>query len=258
MSLMAGQTLNWFVPGRVGDLSRAYHIGGMGPGRSYVLGTVAVEKVFDLLSYAILFIAALLLIPLPGWIRDSGYTLTGITALITIGLIALALFPHWFLHQLERFSARLPGRLRSITLPRVQSAISSLDVLQKRSEILKLAIWSALVWGTAILTNHLTALALDIHLPLTAALVVLVALQVGIIAPGVPGRIGVFQYICILVLALFQVDNSTGLSYGILLQAIVLVPATLVSLLFMGYMGIGSPKVEEINTESLKSTEDSL
>jgi uncharacterized protein (TIRG00374 family) len=252
MSLMAGQTLNWFVPGRVGDLSRAYHIGGLGPGRSFVLGTVAVEKVFDLLSYAVLFLCALLLIPLPGWIRDSGYTLTGITALVTIGLIALALYPQWFLHQLERLTRRLPDRIRVLTLPRIQSAIRSLDVLQKRSELFKLAIWSVLVWGTAIWTNHLTALALDIHLPLTAALVVLVALQIGIIAPGVPGRIGVFQYLCILALALFQVDNATGLSYGILLQAIILVPTTLISLLFMGYLGIGPPKKEALADETLK------
>jgi uncharacterized membrane protein YbhN (UPF0104 family) len=217
--------------------------------------------VFDLLSYAVLFIGALLLIPLPGWIRDSGYTLTGITVLITIGLIALALYPQWFLCQLERIARHLPDRMQSMALPRIQSAIRSLGVLQKRSELLKLAIWSALVWGTAIWTNHLTALALDIHLPITAALVVLVALQIGIIAPGVPGRIGVFQYICILALALFQVDNATGLSYGILLQAIILVPATLISLLFMGYLGIGRPKMEShdsnpVQIEGIDSVEE--
>ena len=46
-----------------------------------------------------------------GWTLDSGYTLTEITVLITIGLITLASYPQWFLHQFERFSAQLPKRL---------------------------------------------------------------------------------------------------------------------------------------------------
>ena len=85
------------------------------------------------------------------------------------------------------------------------------------------------------------------------ALVVLVVLQVGISAPGVPGRIGVFQYLCILALALFQVDNATGLSYGILLQGIILVPTTLISLLFMGYLGVGPPNRDGLNNDGISS-----
>ena len=44
MILLAGQMLNTIFPARLGDLARAYVLGGMGPGRTYVLGTIVLEK----------------------------------------------------------------------------------------------------------------------------------------------------------------------------------------------------------------------
>ena len=248
MSLMTGQTLNWFLPARVGDVSRAYVIGGLGPGRSFVLGTVGVEKVVDMFSYVLLFVCALFLLPLPSWLSNSGYVFTALTLVIIFGVIALVSFPGWFLRQSERMMFWVPEGFRSKMVSRLTASLSSLGILSKGSGLLKLAFLSALVWGTAILTNHLTALALGLHLPLTAALVVLVVLQIGIILPGAPGRIGIFQYLCILALALFGIDQAVGFSYGILLQAIVLIPATLVSLFFFGFLGLGPKSINLLET----------
>ena len=47
MILLAGQMLNTVFPARLGDLTRAYVLGGKGPGRSFVLGTVVLEKILD-------------------------------------------------------------------------------------------------------------------------------------------------------------------------------------------------------------------
>lgn len=252
MALMTGQTLNWFLPGRVGDLSRAYVAGSSGPGRSFTLGTIAVEKVFDTIFYMLVFITTLFLLPLPSWINDSGYTLTVLTLVLVLGVLALASYPDWFVRQAERWTFWLPERERVKMVVRFQAGLASLKIFRSRTQILKLTLFSALVWITAAWTPYIVAQALELQVPLKAALVVLVVLQAGISLPGVPGRIGVFQYLCILALALFGVSQADGLSYGILLQAIILLPTTMISLFFFGVMGLGPVKIKTMQTSENK------
>lgn len=56
-ALLVGQMLNTFLPVRVGDLVRMRWVGRVGPGQSYTLGTIVLEKVLDLLGYALFFFA---------------------------------------------------------------------------------------------------------------------------------------------------------------------------------------------------------
>ncbi len=48
MVMLSGQMLNSLFPARLGDFARAYSLGGMGPGRTFVLGTIVLEKMFEL------------------------------------------------------------------------------------------------------------------------------------------------------------------------------------------------------------------
>ena len=95
-----------------------------------------------------------------------------------------------------------------------------------------------MIWLAALATNQLILLALDLRLPWTASLMVLVVLQVGITLPSVPGRIGVFEYLCILSLAVFGVAQAPALTYGILLHVVVLVPTTLAGLAAIWLLGL--------------------
>jgi hypothetical protein len=63
-------------------------------------------------------------------------------------------------------------------------------------------------------------------LPLTptAALVLLVALQVGTSLVSVPGNLGVFHAITVLVLTRFHADHATAVAYAIMLYAIAIIP----------------------------------
>ena len=237
-SLLIGQSLNNLYPGRVGDLSRAYVVGSQGPGRTFVLGTLGIEKVVEMFSYAVLFVILLLLIPLPDWVSSSGYTFAIIAVFVTIGVMLVTYQRGLVIRILERISGHFPERLQTYSKPRLRAGIDSLEVLQNNTDLLKLGLWSAIVWGTALLNNHLALLALNIHLPLTASLLVLIALQAGISIPSVPGRFGIFEYICVLALGVYGIDQATAFSYGILLHAIVMLPTTLLGLLFFASSGL--------------------
>jgi hypothetical protein len=245
VSHLAGQTLNTIFPARVGDLSRAYSIGGMGPGHVYVLGTVILEKVPDMIAFATLFLALLALMPLPGWLGSSGYTLVAVALVSCLAVAILVLRREAILRLLENGVNWLPQRLSVGVNEQVQSGFSALDALRNRWQLLKVTLWTGLIWLTALGINYLVFQSLALELPLTAALLLLLALQVGFLLPSVPGRIGVFEVICIVCLALFGVGRNEALGYGILLHAIIFLPMAVFGLAFWGLLDSDRRRVEE-------------
>lgn len=224
---VVGQMLNNVLPARVGDLSRVYMAGDLGIPRSFILGTVAVEKAVDMFCYVLIFALLLLLMPLPPWVSQPAYVLVVLTG-VTFGALTLALLyrrhgaalPGWAL-------ALLPAAYRGRADTMAADLLDSLRVLLHGPSALRVSLWSALIWVTATLTNTLTLMALGIEAPAAASLFVLFVLIAGINIPAAPGRIGVFEYICVLALGVFGVGQAAALSFGLLLHALVYLPVIL-------------------------------
>ena len=89
-ALLVGQMLNTIYPMRIGDFSRAYVIGGIGPGRVFTMGTILLEKLLDMFSYSLLFILLILLIRLPAWVSNSAYSFTLVVLIATLAIFLLA------------------------------------------------------------------------------------------------------------------------------------------------------------------------
>ena len=234
MALLAGQALNTIYPARIGDLTRTYLVGSLGPGKMFVLGTIILEKLLDMVLYTLLFLLLLLLLPLPAWINHSIYSVTSITVLGLVLVFLISYRVESIARVIERLLARFPGYLARSAMEWIRSGLNSLTVLKERGELAKLSAWTVVVWATAILTNYLTLLALNIRLPITASILVLVVLQVSLSLPSIPGRIGVFEYLCVLSLAVFGIDQASAFTYGILLHIVALLPSTLLGLIFLG------------------------
>lgn len=224
---LVGQMLNSVLPARVGDLSRVYMAGELGIARSFILGTVAVEKVVDLIWYALIFVLLLLLMPVPDWVSQPAYVLL-VAATVASGAIVLTLLvsrgdtalPAWAL-------ALLPERLRDRIARVGAESVASLRVLLHAPSALGVILWSAVIWSTAALTNGLTLVALGIAAPAAASVFVLFVLIAGINIPAGPARIGVFEYLCVLALAVFGIGQTAALSFGLLLHALVYLPPIL-------------------------------
>ncbi len=238
--LLVGQMMNNLFPARLGDLGRAYVAGGhqpQQPSRTFVFGTVVVEKIFDLFFYLLLFATVIILVPEQTWISRSIYSVTAV-ALVAISIFAIIVnFPNKTINLVKKLLSRFPEKIYEIVLPRVRSGMASLEVMKKRGDLLKVIFWSTLVWGTSILNNYLILLALNISVPFVASLLILVALQAGISVPSVPGWIGIFEYICIMALEVFGIGQNLALSYGLLLHGIVLVPAIIAGVVSLWLLG---------------------
>ena len=236
-ALTVAQFFNLALPLRIGEISRVILLGRRGLSRSFVLGTIALEKFLDLLIFALMFIILLVLLPLPGWVNQPGIVLLFITACICVLLLAVVTWRSALFSLLDRLSARVTWRWWKRVQGWLNSALSSLDILSSRIAMLQLALVSAGVWSAAIVTNQLVFLALDLDLPVTAALLVMVALQAVFSLPSAPGKLGIFEYICVLSLAVFALDQSGALSYGILLHAIGYLPVIALGFVFLWSLG---------------------
>jgi glycosyltransferase 2 family protein len=245
-ALLVGQTLNTIYPARIGDLSRIYIVGDRGAGRVFTLGTILVEKILDTLFYALLVLMMVLSIPLPawvsGWANKSVFVLIGASVGATILLLVIAYHPGWIIKAFDAFinyiKKLFPDLNLSKSLTWIHSGVSSLEILKSGRGLIYVTIWLVVSWGTALLNNQFALLALGIHLPLTASLLVLIVLQAGISIPSVPGRIGVFEYICVLTLAVFGISQTVAFTYGVLLHSIVFIAPTLLGLLFIIQLGL--------------------
>ncbi len=223
-AVLVGQMFNYVLPARTGDLSRAYLVGIEGTGTAYALGTIALEKLLDTLFYGLLFLSTVLFFPLPDWLNRSGWTLLGGAVALFGGLV---FFGDQITPWVLRIADGLPRPLRGRVVPPLRDALQTLRVTRSPRVLFLLLLTSSLVWVTAVFPNWALLRALHLSGEWLAAMTVLIFLQAVVSLPGMPGRVGAFQYACILALALFDIPETPAFSYGVLLQVVAVLPVLL-------------------------------
>jgi hypothetical protein len=198
--------------------------------KSRLLGSLLLEKVIDIVAFGIALVLLITALSLPPWVTESGNKFIILAVLAVGALIALALWGRPVLKWLSPVLDKLPGTLGERISGIMERALRGFDSVRSWKR-------QVFLWGLAIfslflstLTNFVVLKALDIHLAFTAALFVLIVIQVGNAPPSAPGKLGVFHYLAVLALSAFQVDKGTALAYGVLLYLVALVPKVLVGL----------------------------
>ena len=220
--IVIGQAVNFMIPGRWGELVRVYLTGEETQiSKWFVLGTVAAEKLLDLVVLAVLVVALLPFVALPAGLA-ARVDVVILTALVVIACAAALLGGRSFwLRLAERLLRPLPASAAERWQGRVAAGLDGLAVLGDRRAALAVWGWTLIFWVVAAFTNLLLLVAFDLPASVTMALVVLAALQGGIAVPSTPGKIGVFQLLCMVSLAAFGVSDATGLAYGLVLHVLV-------------------------------------
>lgn len=237
---LVGQMLNQLLPARAGDFSRVYLAGDLGVARAFVLGTLAIEKTIDMLCYVLIGLLLLLLMPLPDWVSQPAYLLTLTTAVALAGLVLAALYRQRLSHLPGWLAGRLPAHLRDRAEQMIGDGLASLHVLAGSHSAVRITFMTGMIWITAVLTNYLVLRALNVAAPPIASVLVLFVLVAGITISSVPGQIGVFEYLCVLSLALFGVDQASALSFGVVLHILVFLPPVIAGITSLWGFGPGT------------------
>jgi uncharacterized protein (TIRG00374 family) len=221
-----GQFANALFPGRAGDLARWAVLGRQpSPGYAGALGSVIAEKALDMLMLVALMAVVLPLSPHLGGVdsRRAAVAAGGGGLVMLMGLLALrqARLRGWLAgllgRALRRWNAAWPARVQE-GLRRLADAspVHWRPWLQ-----------SLLIWLMAAGTNMLAFRALDIALPWTAAVLLLVALHAGRLVNITPGQVGIFHSITVWVLDAYGVPRQTAFAYSLLLHLSVTLPPIL-------------------------------
>lgn len=224
-ALVLGQLLNLILPARLGDLGRAHLIKRQGyPSGAKALGTVALEKLWDIILLVGLVLSISWWHPLPTWATTPVRATAAGGGLLLLGTIILLV-----LRRRLAPTRRRPGEVHSPGFgswlyPSMDRLIDGLSGLHRPRIMLAAGGWSLLAWFFGALTNWALFRAFNLPLSMGVALFLLVVLQLGVAVPSLPARIGVFEGLCIAVLGLFGVNANLAFAYGVMLHAVVLLP----------------------------------
>lgn len=216
---LAGTSLNLAIPApRSGDLARAYLTGEAGRiSKSLVMGTIAAEKLLDMVLLAVCFMALVSFIVIPQELAARRFPIIGATTLILAAVFLVLWQRKRWLALFEWALGWLPGRWGVPLLGSAERAVQGLDALRSPRLLFWLALSSAIIWLLSALTNYLIFLALGMPASWVQSVFLLVVLQAGVALPSTPGKVGIFQVLCRWSLALFGIPPAQGVAYGILL-----------------------------------------
>jgi uncharacterized protein (TIRG00374 family) len=231
-----GYFFNNILPARAGEAARVIALNSKArTPRAEAIGTVVIERVFDLLALLFLLFASYPLLPEISWLKAAALLgIVLVTGLVVV-IFLLVRYDHravrWLLSPLRR----LPG---DHTGARVEEAVVNatrgLVALREprvalRGMALTIASWVVLALSFWILTN-----AFDLHLPLVAGMLTVVAINLSLVLPSSPAALGVFEAATVVALRAFDVPQAEALSYALVLHLLNFAPFLLIGAVLLG------------------------
>ena len=225
-ALLIGYFFNNILPARAGEAARviALHRRASTP-KAEAVGTVVVERLFDLLALLILLFACYPWLPAISWLRAAAiFGAVVVSVLLTLAFVVVRYDEraiHWLLSPLRRVRREgVAKRLEAAAVNATRGLVAlRTPRIALRGMLLTIASWATLGVSYTILTN---AFALDV--PLVAGMLVTVAINLSLVLPASPAALGVFEAATVIALRAFDVPHAEALSYALVLHLLNLVP----------------------------------
>ncbi len=241
---------NAVLPARAGELARVAVLRRHLPhGRgtsATLLGTVFAHRLFDLFPVALLVTWVLLTAKIPHW---------AVTSLIVFGLVGASLLAVGLLSA-RTGGGRVHDGMGSIRAL-VVLARQGLAVLRQPVPALGAALFQCTGWLLQLFAVWAVMEAFGLDLPLPAAGLVLVLMNVATIFPFWPGNIGLLQAAVALPLVQYGVAYGTGFAYGLVLQAVEMSVGVGVGLAFLAREGLSLASLKSMEEEQ-QAVEEAL
>jgi hypothetical protein len=227
-ALFAGLIGNVLFPFKLGEGIRAYLLASREQlPTATVLTTVALDRAVDVATLPLFVVVASALMPLPASVlRIRAWALLLVAALAA----GSAGVTRWV--RTRRRSGACPTG--HVTIDRIIQGAAVLGQLRRVSFVASaaMAAWltrAAIVWCMV----H----AFNLQLPLAASVTALVIVNLSIAAVAMPGNLGTFELAVAGALALWGVSPETGLSLGIAMHAVEVIPTVAIGGVTLACLG---------------------
>jgi glycosyltransferase 2 family protein len=236
--VLIGSAVNNALPARLGEVARSVGLGRSA--RRPVLqsfGTVVVDRVADVVFFAVVFGATVAVSPTEGWVRWVG--LGG--AAITVG--ALAVLAGVAVAMGRRTGDPPTGRLTR----HLYTLGEGLRCVRTPAAAARALVLTALAWGSWMVGLWFIADSLAIRLSVAEVLFTTGLLGLGSAVPSAPGFIGTYHWIAASSLGLFGVAGADALAFAVLLHAAWFVPTTVAGSILMVRWGLGYATLRRVS-----------
>lgn len=254
--VVIGYMGNDILPFRLGEVLRAYVLwrrDGINVGAT--LTTAVLERLFDGLTMLLFVLFGLLFVPLSAFLSRL-VTFAGVIFLSALVVfLFLASRPEWLRRIAQVVIERaVPARLRSPLLGLSEGVIAGLASLRRGGDVLVLFGVTLVVWLIETAKYWLVSLAFpDLHLSYVGIMLMGGAVNLLTALPSLPGYIGTFETGITILRGIGAPPASAG-SYVLVLHAILLVPVTLLGLVFMAIEGVRWTEIGGLEELKQRST----
>jgi uncharacterized protein (TIRG00374 family) len=210
-AVYAGIFANLVFPLRPGEFLRSYVLSnseGVTLGR--VLGSVGVERLVDLVIATAALAVVSLLVELPRRFKRIADAL-GIATLVVLAIIVLLIL---YL-ELKLGNNPEPEEAQRRLSGRVMRALCVLHAMGTAPSFYSAVLTSLLIPLCQVLGLWAMMRSYGLNLPLLAAVVVLLVINLGVSLPNAPANVGSYQFFCVLGLSIFQVEKTTATGFSI-------------------------------------------
>jgi uncharacterized protein (TIRG00374 family) len=236
---MIGYLFNNIMPARAGEAARVVALTqSTTTPAAEIVGTVVVERVYDVLAVLLIFFCASPWLPHEKWFTAAAI-LAGV-AVAGLGVVIWVLAVHgdrpllWMVRPLGRLPRLTPERVEREAAALAQG----LSGLREHRVALEALLWSLAAWMTAALWAWFVLLSFGASISVQgfgAGVLVTVVIGLSMIIPSPPAAVGVFEAAGVLALHAYRVPASTALPYALVLHVSNFVPLVVVGAITLHY-----------------------
>jgi glycosyltransferase 2 family protein len=250
VSVMIGLFVNNVLPARIGEIARGYALARRrGISFTYSVTTVFVDRFFDLVGLLIITFIFLPEDSLPKSIAQAIYMLLGLFIVCATLLIVLSRK-----NVTDKIANRL-ARFRKPFITRFSKRI--LEIQQNLSRIsspfnliyfIAIAVVTWLSMSTGL---YFAMLALGIKIAFVKVPFICALLNMGLVIPSSPGYIGVYQFLLVYLLSIFNIPKYEAFAVSLLFHASWYIPYNVLGATFLIKEHLKIQDIQELedNTE---------
>jgi uncharacterized protein (TIRG00374 family) len=229
-----GYFFNNILPARAGEAARVFALYGKArTPRAEAVGTVVIERVFDLLALLFLLFASYPLLPEISWLRAAALFGLGVVTVLVAIIFVLVRYDdravRWLLSPLRRLPVA-----REHVEPAVVNVTRGLVALREPRVALRGMALTIASWVVLALSFWILMAAFDLGLPVVAGMLVVIAINLSLVLPSSPAALGVFEAATVVALRAFDVPQAEALSYALVLHLLNFVPFLVIGAVLLG------------------------
>jgi len=230
-AMIYGYALNQLLPLKMGEIGRAEYLTRKNKeSRSFLLGTIAVERIFDVLiisiflGFSILFSETLM----------NNFKSNIISVILLLITFTGAVIIFFNLNILKKITRYLPSKFELFVNHVIDNIVQALSIFNSFWKVLNVFLVSLIIWSLTCFSFFLILTDIGITIPFYAYFFIVSAGTFGMIIPSTIANVGVYHVVAMGALMIFMVPRAQALTFAIIAHALDFFPSIIIAGIIFG------------------------